>query len=277
MRSTASSSKIAPKRSRVVVGRLRTFVDGQRGVEAVVVVVHLPDPLLPAIAPVARLVVEPLAGGAAVARIAVSGRPRGQADLVEEPLPDLVHGDELLEAGAADVDPGGAAEAERGVPRHHRRVGIGGAEAGRDVERRRIRQVLLHAGEVGADPQAGDQRAGVLAVGALQGHAARREGRLPHGRVEHAADLGIAGVAAAGEDDAPAGADGHRLAPLVDVPVLPVAPQQLPGLGVVPRRVVGPDADHPARERLLADEVREAAVQHELDALLARRELQRPG
>ena len=188
------------------MGRLRAFVDGQRGVEAVVVVVHLRGPT-PSGNCASRVACGRAPGRGSRRRpgYRFPGGPRGQADLVEEPLPDLVHGDELLEAGAADVDPGGAAEGERGVPRHHRRVGIGGAEAGRDVERRRIRQVLLHAGEVGAHPQAGDQRAGVLAVGALQGHAARREGRLPHGRVEHAADLGIAGVAAAGQDDAAVG------------------------------------------------------------------------
>ena len=84
-------------------------------------------------------------------------------------------------------------------------------------------------------------------------------------------------MAAAGQDDAPAGADGHRLAPLVDVAVLPEALQQLAGLGVVPRRVVGPDAHHPARERLLANEVGEPAVQHELDALLPSGELQAAG
>ena len=43
------------------------------------------------------------------------------------------------------------------------------------------------------------------------------------------------------------------------------------------RRVVGPDPHHPARERLLADELVETPVEHELDALLAGRELQGPG
>ena len=135
----------------------------------------------------------------------------------------------------------------------------------------------MHAGQVGAHPQAGDERAGVLAVRALQGDAAGREGGLAHGGVEHAADLRVAGVTAAGQDDAPAGANGHRLAPFVDVTVLPEALQQLAGLGVMPRRVVRPDPHHSALERLLADEVGEAAMQHELDALLPRRELQATG
>ena len=48
-----------------------------------------------------------------------------------------------------------------------------------------------------------------------------------------------------------------------------------PVSGMVARRVHGLDADDAARERLLADQVRELAEQHELHALLARRELER--
>src|SRR5690606_25295696 len=42
------------------------------------------------------------------------------------------------------------------------------------------------------------------------------------------------------------------------------------------RRVMRLDAQNAARERLLADQLVEVAVQHELNALLARRELERP-
>ena len=65
------------------------------------------------------------------------------------------------------------------------------------------------------------------------------------------------------------------VARLFDVAVLPEAAHQLTGLRVHARRILGLDADDTARERLLAHEVGEFAEQHELHALLARRELER--
>ena len=92
--------------------------------------------------------------------------------------------------------------------------------------------------------------AGVLTMGALQGKAACREGGFTQGGVEHAADLRIAPVTAAGKDDGPARPDVHRLPPLIDIAVLPIALQKLAGLRVLPRRIVGPDPQNFTRERL---------------------------
>src|SRR6185503_18224399 len=50
---------------------------------------------------------------------------------------------------------------------------------------------------------------------------------------------------------------------------------ELAGFGMHARRVLRLEADDAARERLLAHEIRELAEQHELHALLARRELER--
>jgi hypothetical protein len=109
-----------------------------------------------------------------------------------------------------------------------------------------------------------------LAVRPLQGKAARRKRRLAHGRIEHAAHLGVARVAAAREHDGFARTDVDRCAPFVDVAVSPEALQQLAGLRMIARRVLGANADDTTGERLLANQVRELAKQHELHALLAR-------
>ena len=94
--------------------------------------------------------------------------------------------------------------------------------------------------------------------------------------MEHAADLGVTGMTAAREHDAAPRADAHDVAPLVDVAVLPEALHELARLGMLPRRVARLDADDSARRRLRANELVERAVQHELHALLARREFERP-
>jgi hypothetical protein len=143
------------------------------------------------------------------------------------------------------------------------------------MERGRRAQVLLHAGQVRADFETGDQRACVLAVRALQRETARRKRGLAHGRVEHAAHLGVPRVPAAREDHGLARPDVDRLAPLVDVAVLPEALHELTCVRMIARRVLRLNADDAARERLFANEVRELAEQHELHALLARRELER--
>ncbi len=106
---------------------------------------------------------------------------------------------------------------------HHGGVRIPGPETRRDVERRGIREVLLHARQVGADSQSRGERAAILTMGALQGIAAGREGRFPQGGIEHAADLRIARVTAAGQDDGPASPDADRLPLLLDISILPVA------------------------------------------------------
>ena len=143
------------------------------------------------------------------------------------------------------------------------------------MECRRIRDVLLHAGEVRAHPQACLERARVLAVRTLKRHTARREGRFAHRGIEHATNLGIARVAARGQDHSATGPDVQYLAPLVDIAVLPVALEQLARLGVASRCMVRPDAEDAARERLFANQLVETAVQHELNALLSRGELER--
>src|SRR5690606_32924371 len=117
-----------PDRPRVIMRRGRAFVDRERGLDAVIVVVGLPDPLRTAVAPVVRRVREAAAGQAAVARIAVEAGPRREPHLVEEALADLIDGDQLLEARVADADAARAAEAERRVSRHHRRVRVARAE-----------------------------------------------------------------------------------------------------------------------------------------------------
>ena len=98
------------------------------------------------------------ARGATVSWVPISAGPGGKTDLTEETFAHLVDCDELFETGAADVDPGGSAETERRVTRHHGGIRIPRAEACRDVECGRIRDVLLHPRQVGADPQSGDQR-----------------------------------------------------------------------------------------------------------------------
>src|SRR5690606_3244139 len=122
-----------------------------------------------------------------------------------------------------------------------------------------------------------DQRAAVLRVRPEEREAARRERGLAELRVEHAAHLRVAGVSAAREDHGLPCADMDHVAPLVDVAVLPVTLETLPRLRVEARRIMGLDADDAAGERPLANQLVEVAIQHELDALLAGRELERPG
>ena len=155
-------------------------------------------------------------------------------------------------------------------------VGIARAEARRDVVRQGQDQVLLHAREIGADLESGLERARVLHARTQRCDRARREQRLAQARVEHAANLRVAGMAAAREHHAAARADAHDLALLVDVAVLPEALHELAGLGMTARRIARFDAENSAGGRLLAHELVERTVQHELDALLARRELERP-
>src|SRR5690606_14333850 len=83
------------------------------------------------------------------------------------------------------------------------------------------------------------------------------------------------GMPAAREDHALARADMDHFTALVDVAVLPVALETLTGLRIEARRIVRLDAEHAAGERLFADQLVEVAVQHELHALLACRELER--
>ena len=64
---------------------------------------------------------------------------------------------------------------------------------------------------------------------------------------------------------------------LVDVAVLPEALQTRARLRIDSRRIARPDAHHPARELLLADDLVHVAVKDELDAFFTRAELQRSG
>ena len=81
-------------------------------------------------------------------------------------------------------------------------------------------------------------------------------------------------MAAAAAKHGHLGADVDGGAPLVDVTVAGVALQPRAGLRAEPRRVARLHAEDASRELLLADELGHAPVEHELDALLARAELQ---
>ncbi len=78
--------------------RLRALVDGERGVAAVVVGVHLLHPLVPAIAPIGRLVLDAGVRRDTAARVLPAAAAQRQPHFVEEALADLVDGDEFLEA-----------------------------------------------------------------------------------------------------------------------------------------------------------------------------------
>ena len=67
-------------------------------------------------------------------------------------------------------------------------------------------------------------------------------------------------MTAAGEDDGLPGPDVHCLPPLVDVAVLPKALQELSGLRVLPRRVVGRDPQNFASEGFLTNDLVETAM-----------------
>ena len=82
--------------------------------------------------------------------------------------------------------------------------------------------------------------------------------------------------AASGEDDGLSRADVNCLGALVDVAVLPKTFQTRAGFRIHPRRMAGFDPQHPARERLLPDQLIDVAVEHEADALLPGAEFHRP-
>src|SRR5262245_61168652 len=145
------------------------------------------------------------------------------------------------------------------------------------MERAVVREILLHPREVGPDPHAGDDAAGVLAAGSEQRKTARDEGGLSPRRVEHAAELRVGRVPTSADDDRLAGADEVRFRAVVDVAVLPEALQARARLGMEPRRIARPNADDPARELLLPDDLVHVAVEEESNALFPRAELQAPG
>src|SRR6185503_19888734 len=92
-----------PQRPRIVVRRRRSFVDGERGIAAVVVGAHLLDPLAAAVAPVGGPVLDSrVRRDAAAGELPSAAAPR-QTHFVEEALADLIDGDEFLEARRADV------------------------------------------------------------------------------------------------------------------------------------------------------------------------------
>ncbi len=110
----------------------------------------------------------------------------------------------------------------------------------------------------------------------LQRESAGRKRGLPERWIEHAADLRVTGMPAARQHDGLARPNVHDLATLVDVSVLPVAFHSLTGIRMHARRVMRLDTHDSTGKRLLAHELVETAMQHELHALLARRELQTP-
>ena len=128
--------------------------------------------------------------------------------------------------------------------------------------------VLHHAGEVRADFHAGDDPAAIHVERPDQGARPILDRRLAHPRIEHGAQVHIAMHAAGGDDDGLSRPDVDRFGTLVDVAVLPKTFQTRAGLGIHPRRIAGLDPQHPARERLLPDQLIDMAVEHEADALL---------
>ena len=81
-------------------------------------------------------------------------------------------------------------------------------------------------------------------------------------------------MAAAADKDRHFRADVDGLAALVDVAIVPKAHQLRAGVGVEPRGIARLDADNPARELLLANDLGHAPVEHELDTFLPRAEFQ---
>src|SRR5688500_12725041 len=77
------------------------------------------------------------------------------------------------------LEAGRSALREGRVARQHGGVRIARRKDAGDVERAGVREVLLHAGKVRADPQSGNDAAGVLAARAQQRPAARDESGVP--------------------------------------------------------------------------------------------------
>src|SRR5215470_14012196 len=136
--------------------------------------------------------------------------------------------------------------------------------------------VLHHACEVCADFHAGDDPAAIHVERPDQGTGPVLDRRLDHPRIEHGPQVHVAMHAAGGDDDGLPRPDVNRLGALVDVAVLPEAFQTHAGFGMHPRTIAGFDPEHPARERLLTDQLIHMAVEHELGALLPGAELKRP-
>src|SRR4030095_12861417 len=193
---------------------------------------------------------------------------------VKESLAHLVHGDQVLVRAQAQRDAGGTAELESRVAGKHVGVGVARRQPWRDVESAGYPEILLHPRKVGTDAHAGNDAAGVLAVGPEQGPGARHECGLAERRVEHAAKLRIGAVTAAANKDRLLRADVDDRAALVDVAVLPVALQARLGRRVESWRIARPHSHDPAREWLLANDLGHSPIEHEADALLARAECQ---
>src|ERR1700730_5970870 len=136
--------------------------------------------------------------------------------------------------------------------------------------------VLHHAREVSADLHAGDDPAAIHVERSDQGARPVLDRRLDHPRVDHGPHVHAAMHAAGGDDDGLPRPDVNRLGALVNVAVLPEAFQTRAGFGVHPRGIAGFDPQHPARKRLLPDELIHVAVEHEADTLLPGAELQGP-
>ena len=113
------------------------------------------------------------------------------------------------------------------VARQHRRVGVACGERSREVEGRGIAQVLLHAGKTRADADARLDAARIHAPWPKPGPGAADEGRLTEAGMEHAAELGIGGMAARADDHGLAGLDVEDFRVVLDVAVAPVALERL--------------------------------------------------
>ena len=108
-----------------------------------------------------------------------------------------------------------------------------------------------------------------------------RHGRLAGARVEHGAELRVAIVSAGADDDGLARPDRDGRPFFLDQALGPIAAGELAiadELRVRDRISAGrearPDTEHPAGERILADDLVHVAVEDELDALLLCGQLQ---
>src|SRR5262249_35650329 len=158
----------------------------------------------------------------------------------------------------------------------HASVGIAGRQPRWNVEALGDPQILLHARKVGADSHAGDYAAGVLTERSKQGKRARRKGGLVKCGIKHAAERRTVAVPTAADEDGHFRTDIDGGAALVDVAVVVETFQSHARVRIEPRRIARLDTQDASREWLLANKLGHAPVEHELDALLARAELQAP-
>ena len=90
--------------------------------------------------------------------------PFGDEHFVKESLPNLIDNNQVLEGSVGKVDARGPAKRKCRMAGKHVRVWVARGQVPRDVERDVHREILLHSGEVRADPHSRDDPARVLAA-----------------------------------------------------------------------------------------------------------------